>query len=206
MNPKIDHYLQEGCGRCPLGGTPNCKVHAWTPELKELRRIILECGLVEEEKWSQPCYTFNGSNVLIMSALKDAAVVGFFKGSLLQDEKKLLTRPGENSQAARQFRFTAVKDIIALEASIKAYIFEAIEIEKAGLKVAFKQNPEPIPAELLAKFAELPDLKEAFEALTPGRQRGYILYFSKAKQSKTRIARIEKYQEKILAGRGVHDR
>lgn len=206
MNPQIDVYLREGCGRCPLGGTPNCKVHLWTAELVQLRRISLACGLTEELKWSQPCYTYDGANVLIVSALKECSVLGFFKGALLRDEAGLLSKPGENSQAVRQFRFTGVAEILDLEALIKAYIFEAIEIEKKGLKVKLKETPEPIPDELAAKFAEVPALQTAFEALTAGRQRGYILYFSKPKQSKTRTSRIEKYMDKIFEGKGFHDR
>ena len=206
MNPKIDTYLLEGCGRCPHYRSPKCKVHLWPEELKQLRRIVLETGLEEEYKWSQPCYTFGGNNILIVSALKEYATLAFFKGSLLKDDKSLLVAPGVSSQASRQFRFTNVKDILNLEATIKAYIFEAIEVERAGLKVEFKQNPEPIPDELQQKLDEDAFFKNAFDALTPGRQRGYILYFSQPKQSKTRVARIERYVSKILNGEGMHDK
>ena len=206
MNPKVDAYLMEGCGRCPLGGTPECKVHNWEPELLELRRIVLDCDLKEEYKWSQPCYTFQGKNVLLITALKDYCAVSFFKGSLLDDSSGILSKPGEHSQAARLIRFTAVQDILEMEALVKVYIQAAIAVEKAGLKVQFKKETEPIPAELQQQLAEDPALKKAFFALTRGRQRGYILYFSAPKQSKTRIARIERYKEKILAGKGFHDR
>lgn len=206
MNPNVDEYLAIGCGRCELYNTPQCKVHHWPEELVQLRRIALECGLLEEYKWSQPCYTFQGKNVLIVTALKDYACLAFFKGVLLKDPDKLLIAPGKSSQSDRQFRFTNADDILKLESTIKAYIHEAIEVEKAGLKVNFKKNLEPIPEELLQKFEAYPDLKTAFEALTPGRQRGYILHFSAPKQSATRTSRIEKCIDKIMTGKGFHDR
>lgn len=206
MNPKVDTYLEDGCGRCSLYKTPQCKVNSWPEELKLLRRIVLDCGLTEEFKWKQPCYTWNGNNVLLVTAFKEYVAVAFFKGSLLKDTNNLLAKPGENSQAARQFRFTNVADIRKLEAEIKAYIYEAIEVEKAGLKVSFKKEAEPLPEELLIKFSEMPELKAAFEALTPGRQRGYLLFFSAPKQSKTRETRIEKHIPDILNGKGINDR
>ncbi len=206
LNPKVDQYLLEGCGRCPFGGTPDCKVHQWTAELELLRSIILDCGLTEELKWGAPCYTFEGKNVLMISALRSYCCISFFKGSLLSDNKGLLKKPGKHSQAAHLFKFTNIEDIKNIEADIKTYIFEAIEVEKAGLKVDFKKNPEPIPEELEKKFEEDPVLKTAFEALTAGRQRGYILYFSAPKQSQTRITRIEKCMPKILIGEGLHDK
>lgn len=206
MNPGIDNYLAEGCGRCPFGGTPDCKVHNWTTELKLLRSIVLECGLTEELKWGVPCYTYNGKNVLLVSALKDFCFIDFFKGALLKHAKGILDKHGKNSQAVRLIRFTNTDRIKKLEVDIKAYIYEAIEVEKAGLKVAYKKNPEPIPEELEQKFEEDPFLKSAFEALTPGRQRGYIIHFSQPKQSSTRISRIVKCTPKILAGEGLHDR
>ncbi len=192
--------------RCPYGGTPDCKVHRWTRELELLREIVLECGLVEELKWGAPCYTHGGKNVLMVSALRSYCCISFFKGSLLKDSKNLLEKPGEHSQAARLFKFTNLERIKEIMSDITAYIYEAIEIEKLGLKVEFKENPEPIPEELEAKFVEDPIFKTAFEALTPGRQRGYILYFSRPKQSKTRESRIEKYMPNILNGIGLHDK
>ena len=206
MNPKVDKYLMDGCGRCPLGGTPDCKVHNWTAELELLRRIVLDCGLTEEVKWGVPCYTFQEKNVLIVSAYKQFCSISFFKGVLLQDGKNILDKHGENSQAVRLVKFTSVEEIKEIEADLKAYIFEAMEVEKAGLKVNFKKNPEPVPEELEKKFENDPVLKSAFEALTPGRQRGYILYFSAPKQSKTRESRIEKCIGKILNGEGLQDR
>lgn len=205
MNPKVDNYLIEGCGRCALGGTPDCKVHKWTQELELLRKIVLDCELTEEVKWGVPCYTFQKKNVLIVSAFREYCSVSFFKGALLKDPMGILDKPGENSQAARLIKFTNIKEIKAVEADLKTYIYEAIEVEKKGLKVNFKKNPEPIPEELERKFEEDPVLKTAFETLTPGRQRGYILYFSAPKQSKTRESRIEKSIGKILNGEGLHD-
>ncbi len=205
MNPKVDKYLIDGCMRCPLGGTPECKVHTWPEELDLLRQIVLTSGLTEELKWGAPCYTFEDKNVLMVSAFKDFCCISFFKGSLLKDSKGLLDKPGPNSQATRLFKFTNIEGIQAVEEDIKTYIKEAIEIEKAGLKVNFKKNPEPLPEELEQKFEDDPLLKDAFEALTPGRQRGYILFFSQPKKSETRTARIEKCVPKILNGEGMHD-
>ena len=207
MNPQIDNYLAEGCGRCPLVSTPECKVNFWRKELVCLRSIILQCGVTEELKWSVPCYTFDSKNILILSAFKEYCSISFFKGSLLKDQQKLLVAPGENSQAARLFKFTSLEEIRDVEKEIKAYIFEAVEIEKAGLKVNFKDPADQeLPEELSQIMKDLPELEKAFYSLTPGRQRGYILYFSAPKQSQTRKNRIEKYIPKIMDGLGFHDR
>lgn len=205
MNTSVDNYFIEGCGRCPLGGTTDCKVHTWNKELTLLRKIVLDCGLKEDCKWGVPCYTFQDKNVLLISAFKAYCCISFFKGSLLSDPKQLLEKPGPNSQAVRLFKFKDIHEIQTIESVIKAYIFESVEVEKAGLEVAFNKNPEPIPEELERKFEEDPFLKTSFEALTPGRQRGYILYFSQPKQSKTRVSRIEKCTSMILSGLGLHD-
>ena len=206
MNQKVDDYFAEGCGRCPLGGTPDCKVHNWLAAMTELRRILIECGLTETLKWSVPCYTFHGSNILIMAAFKEYCSISFFKGALLYDANKLLVKPGENTQAARLIPFTNVQQVIALEPILKSYIFEAIEVEKSGLQADSKEKTELVYLEeLQSKLDEDPVLKAAFEALTPGRQRGYKLYFSAPKQSKTRQARIEKCVPQILNGKGLHD-
>lgn len=206
MTTTIETYLLEGCGRCSLGGTPQCKVHTWSKELKALRSIVLDCGLTETVKWGVPCYTHGKANVAIVAAFKNYASISFFKGALLSDADKLLTAPGDNSQATRQIRFTSVKDIVKHEQEIRNYIFEAIEIEKAGLKVDFKAKPAPeYPEELTAIFKKKPTFKKAFESLTPGRQRGYLLFFSQAKQSATKISRIEKYLPKIMDGKGMMD-
>lgn len=205
-NKQIDNYLIDGCGRCKLHGTPQCKVNTWKIELKVLRDMILDCGLTEELKWSVPCYTFENINILIMAAFKDYCTVSFFKGALLKDTKKLLSSPGENSQATRQFRFTSLKEIEKLSSSIKAYIKEAIELEKQGKKIEFKQTTNDLMIEELeSAFKKNAALKKAFYALTPGRQRAYLLFFSQAKQSATRASRIEKSSPSILKGKGLND-
>src|SRR6267154_1523730 len=192
MNPKVDEYLR--------------KAKKWQKETEKLRMIILDCGLTEEFKWGKPCYTFQKSNVVIIQGFKEFCALMFCKGVLLNDPNGILKKPGENTQAARQIRFTNVREIVEMEPILKAYIYEAIEVEKAGLKVNFKKNPEPTPEELQNKLDEIPALKSAFEALTPGRQRGYILYFSAPKQSKTRQSRVEKCRQQILNGKGFNDR
>ena len=207
MNPKIDAYIEDGCGRCSFYRTSDCKVNTWRLELERLRSIVLDCNLTEELKWKQPCYTFQNNNILLISAFKEYSAISFFKGSLLKDTDKILSSPGENSQATRQIRFTGIAEIAQMEAIIKAYIYEAIEIERAGLKVNFKKTSEyDVPTELQKKLDTSPEFKTAFEALTPGRQRGYFIYFSQPKQSKTRIARIEKCVPQILAGKGLSER
>ncbi|NND09062.1 MAG: hypothetical protein HKN87_22040 [Saprospiraceae bacterium] len=206
MNLQVDKYLIDGCMRCPLGATPACKVNDWQQELQELRSLILDVGLTEELKWGAPCYTYDGKNILMLSALKESATVSFFKGSLMKDDHGLLVAPGKNSQAARYLKITDAPQVSEWATIIKAYILEAVEIEKAGLKVPFKKNPEPIPIELENRLNEDPNLNAAFMGLTPGRQRGYIIYFSAPKQAKTREARIEKCIGKILNGEGLHDK
>lgn len=206
MNPQVDHYLAEGCGRCPLGGTPDCKVHNWPEELKALRAIVLDCGLQEEVKWGVPVYTFQKKNILVVAAFKAYCSLSFFKGSLLSDTNNILSQPGEHTQSARLIRFTNVKEIVKLKSVLKAYIFEAMEIEKAGLKVAFKKVEDiDMPDEFQNKLKMMPALKKAFDALTPGRQKSYLLHFSQAKQSKTREARIEKCIPQILKGKGFNE-
>lgn len=205
-NKQVDNYLIDGCGRCKLYATPQCKVNNWKTELNVLRDIILGCGLTEELKWSMPCYTFENKNVLILAAFKDYCSISFFKGALLKDAKKLLSTPGENSQAARLFKFTHLKEIEKISSSIKAYIKEAIELEKQGKKIEFKQSAEDLMIEELeTAFKKNAALKKAFYALTPGRQRGYLLFFSQAKQSATRLSRIDKCTAAILKGKGLHD-
>ena len=207
MNPGVDHYLAEGCGRCPLGSTPDCKVHPWQEILTELRKIVLTSELTEEIKWGVPCYTVEGKNIFLLSAFKNYAAISFFKGALLKDPHHVLEKPGANSQASRVFKFTSLTQLEGLEKVVKTYIEEAIKIEKAGLAVPYKKAGDfEIPEELQLKFEEDPDFKAAFEALTPGRQRGYVLHFSQAKQSKTRTTRIEKWKPRIFEGKGMHDR
>ena len=183
------------------------KTGPWQAEYKELRRIMLgSAELTEELKWGKPCYTFEGSNIVLMHGFKEYCALLFIKGSLIKDEQGLLIQQTENVQAGRQMRFTGVDEIKALEPAITDYVKQAIEIEKAGLEVEFKPTAEyTIPQELQSKFEELPALKTAFEKLTPGRQRGYILHFSQPKQAKTRSARVEKYVQQIFEGRGLND-
>lgn len=192
MNPAIDTYMEE--------------LTQWREEMKYMRKIVLECNLLEEQKWGQPCYCLGTKNILLIHGFKDYCALLFMKGSLLSDTHKLLIQQTENVQAGRQIRFNCLQEIIELEPVLKAYIFEAIEVEKAGVKVPMKKHEDFIvPEELTAKFAELPELKEAFYALTPGRQRAYILHFSGSKNSATRIARIDKYIPRILNGKGITD-
>ncbi|PHN07020.1 YdeI/OmpD-associated family protein [Flavilitoribacter nigricans] len=193
MNPKVDFFFT--------------KAKKWREEFEQLRTIILDCGLTEELKWGVPCYTYQGNNIVLIHGFKDYCALLFHKGVLLNDADSLLIQQTENVQSARQIRFTGLPEILKLEDTLKAYIFEAIEVEKAGLKVVLKKTREyTVPEELQNKFGEDPELKAAFEALTPGRQRGYLLYFSDAKQSKTRTSRIEKHRPDILAGKGLNDR
>ncbi|MGV3662558.1 MAG: YdeI/OmpD-associated family protein [Prosthecobacter sp.] len=192
MNPQVDAFITAA--------------RQWRPEFTALRELLLKTPLIEELKWRQPCYTFEGSNVIILQGFKACCAMMFTKGALLKDAKGLLHKPGENTQAARRFEFTSVAEIAKLKTTISAYLKEAIEIEKAGLEVEFKKEPEPVPEELRAKFDASPVFQRAFDALTPGRQRAYILHFSSAKQSSTRTARIEKCTPDILKGRGLNDR
>jgi uncharacterized protein YdeI (YjbR/CyaY-like superfamily) len=201
----IDQYLTEGCGRCKYFQTSQCKVHRWAEELLILRSIVLHAGLKEELKWSMPCYTIDGKNILIIAAFKDYCSVSFFKGSLLKDTNKLLATPNETSNAGRQFKFTDTKQIIKFEKVILQYIKEAIVIEQSGAKIPKPKSEKEIIVELKHEFQNTPGFESAFYKLTPGRQRGYLLYFSDAKQTATRTSRIQKYITKILDGKGFHD-
>ncbi|SDM51741.1 Uncharacterized conserved protein YdeI, YjbR/CyaY-like superfamily, DUF1801 family [Fictibacillus solisalsi] len=180
----------------------------WKEEFEKLRSIVLSCEeLAEDFKWMHPCYTFEGKNVVLIHGFKEYCALLFHKGALLQDPHGILIQQTENVQAARQIRFTNVQEIAELEPFIKEYIQQAIEVEKAGLSVDFKESKEfTIPEELQLKFDENPDLKTAFQDLTPGRQRAYVLYFSQAKQPKTRLSRVEKYTQHILEGKGLNDK
>lgn len=206
MNTNVDRYFIDGCGRCKLFATPKCKVNTWKEELQHLRMILQESDLKEESKWGMPCYTYEGKNIIILAAFKEYCSINFIKGALLKDSKKILVKPGENSQSARLAKFTNVKAIIKVSSALKAYIKEAIEMEKKGAKIEFKKPSEhKLPEELENKLNKTPRLKKAFYALTPGRQRGYLIYFSQAKQSSTREARIEKCEKRILEGKGLND-
>ncbi len=205
LNPKVDLFIADGCGRCDYYATDQCKVRFWQPELQLVREIMLETGLDEEIKWGVPVYCFQGKNIVITGALKDCVTLGFFKGVLLKDPLKVLEKQGQNVQSARILRFTSVDQISKLSDTIKKYVEEAVALEESGAKVEFKKTPEPVPDELIQKFDELPALKSAFYALTPGKQRGYILHFSQPKQSASKISRIEKCIPKIMNGEGFHD-
>lgn len=206
MVTTAEAFFASGCGRCPKFDTPECKVHRWQNELALLRAIILDCGLHETMKWGHPVYTFDNANVLLIGAFTDYCTLSFFKGALLHDEADILRLPGENTQSARVVRFTGVREIEALDSVLKAYIFEAIEVEKAGLKATFKPiEAHTVPEEFQRKLDANPALRAAFEALTPGRRRGYLLHFSQPKQSKTREARIEKCVPAIFAGKGLNE-
>jgi uncharacterized protein YdeI (YjbR/CyaY-like superfamily) len=182
------------------------KAKKWQEEFEKLRATILDCGLTEELRWGNPCYTFQGSNVVLIHGFKEYCAVLFFKGALLKDPKGILIQQTENVQSARQIRFTNIREINGLEPVLKAYIKEGIEAEKSGLKVDLKKTSEfKVVEEFQNKLDAMPVLKKAFAALTPGRQRGYLLYFSAAKQSKTREARVEKSMGQILKGKGLDD-
>jgi|TARA_R110001599_G_scaffold1025_7_gene5031 uncharacterized protein YdeI (YjbR/CyaY-like superfamily) len=193
MNPKVvDRFLD--------------RAKKWQQEMKLLREICLDCGLTEEFKWMHPCYTFQGKNVVLIHGFKEYCALLFHKGVLLKDTNNILIQQTENVQSARQIRFTSLQEIIDLKSTIKAYIFEAMEVEKAGLEVPMKKTSEfKMPDEFKVALDNDPDLKAAFQGLTPGRQREYLLYFSQAKQSTTRTSRVEKYIPKILQGKGLND-
>jgi len=191
-NPKVDTYLR--------------KAKKWREEMEKLRMVCLDCELTEELKWDHPCYTYQKSNIVLIHGFKEYCALLFMKGALLRDPKGILVQQTENVQAARQIRFTNVREIVGMKPILKAYIKEAIEVEKAGLEVDYKKTSEfVIPEEFRNRLDESPALKTAFEALTPGRQRGYILYFSVAKQSKIRESRVEKCVQQILDGKGLND-
>jgi uncharacterized protein YdeI (YjbR/CyaY-like superfamily) len=192
MNPKVDGLLK--------------KSMKWQEEFETLREIVLDSPLTEEVKWGQACYAFDGRNVVLIHGFKEYCALLFFKGALLKDPKGILIQQTENVQAGRQIRFTNVREIVAMRPTLKAYIHEAIEVDKAGLKVKLKKTSDfKVPEELQKQFDENPALKKAFAALTPGRQRGYLFYFAAAKQSKTREARVEKCMPQILKGKGLDD-
>jgi len=192
MNPKVDFYFD--------------KDQKWHDELEQLRKIVLDCGLSETLKWGCPCYTLEKSNIVLIHVFKEYCALLFFKGALLNDTDGILIQQSENVQAARQVRFTDVSGIIEMRAVLKKYIYEAIAVEEAGLKVTLKKTTEyTVPEEFQRKLDEMPALKTAFEALTPGRQRAYLLHFSQPKQSATRESRVEKNIPQILAGKGLND-
>jgi uncharacterized protein YdeI (YjbR/CyaY-like superfamily) len=191
MEPKVDKYLST---------TRN-----WPEVQKKLRTVVLECGLTEELKWGKPCYTHQGKNIVVIQGFKEYCALLFLKGFLLNDPEGILVMTGENTRVGRQIRFTDVREIVRLKAALKAYIYEAIEVEKAGLKGNLKMDPKPIPEEFQKELDAIPALKKAFDTLTPGRQRAYIFYFSAPKLSKTRASRVEKCKKQMLKGKGLND-
>ena len=192
MNPKVDFFFD--------------KAKNWQKEFEKLRSIILDCGLTEELKWGQACYTFEDRNIVLIHGFKEYCALLFFKGALLNDASGILIQQTENVQSARQVRFTNVKEIVKLTPTLKAYIYEAIEVERAGLKVKYKKPAElKVPEEFQIKLDKMPALKKAFESLTPGRQKAYIFHFSQPKLSKTKAARVEKYIPAIIKGKGLND-
>ena len=192
INPDVDFYFSKNSN--------------WQKELEQLRKIVLDCGLNEELKWGCPCYTNQDKNIVLIHVFKEYCALLFFKGALLNDSNGILIQQTKNVQSARQVRFTNVSEIIKMKSILKTYIYEAVEVEKAGLKVKYKKTEDfKIPDEFQTKLDKLPALKKAFGALTPGRQRAYIFYFSQAKQSKTREERVKKYVKQILSGKGLED-
>lgn len=192
MNPKVDAFID--------------RAQTWQKEFEKLRAIILDCGLTEEFKWGQPCYAYQDKNIVLIHGFKEYCAMLFFKGALMSDADGILIQQTENVQSARQVRFTNVKEITKLERVLKAYVYEAIEVEKAGLKVKLKKTKDySVPEEFQKKLDKTPKLKKAFEALTPGRQRAYLFYFSAPKLSKTRESRVDKSVKQILAGKGLDD-
>lgn len=193
LNPKVDAFIG--------------KDKQWREAFEALRAILLESELTEEFKWGKPCYTLDGKNILLIHGFKHYCAILFMKGALLKDAEGVLVSQTENTQATRQMRFTSAEKVNALAPVIRAYVQEVVAVEKMGLKVDFKETTEyPVPEEFQLMLDEIPELREAFEALTPGRQRGYLLYFSQAKQSKTRAARVEKMMDRIFEGKGLNDR
>lgn len=206
MNPDLDSYFTEGCGRCDLYQTPACKVHSWTDSLAALRHILNQTELKEERKWSMPTYTIDGKNVLILSAFKHYCSLNFFKGALLEDPAGLLEFAGPNGREAKLFKFRSLAEVQAAEGRIFDFLEQAIRVEKEGLKIEKPKEEAVYPAELEAAFAADAGLEAAFKALSPGRQRGYLIHFNGAKQAATRRTRIEKWKPHILLGKGFHDR
>ena len=202
----IEEYFTEGCGRCKHHKTPQCKIHLWPVELQVMRELCLESGLNEDLKWSQPVYTLNGKNIVMIAVFKNYCALGFFKGVLMSDPHGLLSFAGENSNSTKMFRIEKTDDLLNSVDVLKEYLKEAIEIEKSGAKIHNKPVAEyDVPEELTAYFETDSEFEKAFKSLTPGRQRGYLMHFKQAKQSKTRIARIEKYRDHIFSGKGFQE-
>lgn len=206
MSSPANEYFQNGCGRCSLGGTPACRVNQWRSELAELRKILLTTSLVEERKWGVACYTHNRKNIAMLGAFKEDCVISFFKGALIKDPDGILEKRGEATQSARVVRFTSLTQVKKIRQQLLSFVVQAIELEEKGQRVESKKiSVADFPIELTNCFQTDAGFKNAFLALTPGRQRGYLLHFNGGKKSETRLARIEKYRNKILAGKGLLD-
>jgi len=206
MTTDITEFFSKGCGRCSKFDTPLCKLNKWKNELLLLREIILKCSLSETMKWGMPCYQYKGKNILMIAPFKDNCVISFFKGSLLKKHTNVLSKAGENSEQARVIRFTKLPEVTQIEKEIISLIKEAIEIENKGIKIKPKEITESdFPAEFLAELNASQQLKTAFNNLTPGKKRAYLIYFNSAKQSSTRVARIKKHLDQILSGKGLNE-
>lgn len=205
-NESVDSYLRDGCGRCDHYRTPDCKVHLWTDVLVALRELLRETELVEDMKWGSPCYTLGGKNVVMIAALRDFCSLSFFKGVGLPDPEGALVAPGPNSRFARYLPFTSAADLDGRREQALRFIREAIELERSGVELQVEAASEPIPDELAERLDADSELRRAFEALTPGRQRSHVLHVSGAKQSATRARRVEACAGKILAGKGFNER
>lgn len=206
MVKNVEEFFRTGCGRCSHWNTPTCKALEWGEGLAALRALLLKSGLTEEVKWGFPCYTLNGKNVIMIQAFRQYFALAFFKGELLDDPDQMLVTPGEQTQAARQIRLQKATDVNDNREVIMKLIDQAVALERSGKKIPPKEKkPLELPQELLQAFQQDPALKAAFEALTPGRQRGYQIFIAQAKQSKTRLDRIEKYRSNILQGKGYQE-
>lgn len=206
LDPRVDDFLRDGCGRCERFATPACKVNDWREVLVRLRALALESGLTEDRKWGFPCYTLDGKNVLMVAAFKEHAALSFFKGAAMVDDAGLLEAPGESSRFMRQLKVRSVSELRARRPAARALIEQAIALERAGTKVDAAPASEPVPDELTARLSKDRKLRAAFDALTPGRRRSHILHVSGAKQPETRARRADKCVEAILAGRGFNER
>lgn len=201
----VDQYLVDGCGRCSKGGTPQCTVHTWHPILVAMRELAIECDLTEAVKWSVPCYTLTGKNVLMIHAFKEYCSIMFMKGALLTDPDEMLHRQTENVTAGRQLRYTSLEGFMQQRELAKAFIIEAIALEKGGAKMPTRTQEDPVVDELKEAFSQDEAFKTAFYQLTPGRQRAYLLHFAQPKQSETRASRILKVMPMIMRGEGLND-
>lgn len=202
----VDSYLRDGCGRCAHYRTPACKVLRWTPALVALREVVRAAGLVEEMKWGSPCYTLDGKNVVMITSFKEHCALAFFKGALLDDPDGVLRSAGPNSRSARSLTYATVDDALGRVEQAARYVAQAVAVERTGARVARPAGEPPLPAELERRLADDPDLREAYWALTPGRRRSHVLHITGAKQSETRVRRVERCAQDIRAGRGFNER